>query len=97
MARRKSPYGAWKRIQLKYREHDPRYAGLEDLLQGIPVGARNTRLLDLLFANLAAKGVAMPPSAPLPQSSKPSQNAQHPGHDDTFSNGATALLTQNWD
>lgn len=95
MARRKSPYGDWKRIQLKYREHDPRYAGLDDLIQRLPAGDKHASLLDILFAGLAAKGI--PVRSPNPVPLTPIVQANPDKSEAEYSRGAVSILTQSWE
>lgn len=97
MARRKSPYGNWKRIQLKYREHDPRYAGLDELIQSLPAGERSSRLLELIFVGLSAQTqrVLTSPAASLSPSANDTPAVVQASA--LYSEGAASIFAQEWD
>lgn len=52
MPRQKSPHGRMRQILLRYREADPRYAAIAEVLQSVPDGEKNAFLLNALIRGL---------------------------------------------
>lgn len=96
MARQKSPHGEIKRVQLRYRENDPRYAGLIEMIQSIPERDRNTRLLDALVAGLSSELKAGGPASPavgIPTIEQPDPVQEVPRE---HSSGFASMVGHDW-
>jgi hypothetical protein len=87
---------------MRFREDDPRYAGLFECIQALQPGLKNKRLLEIVLHGLLSKAapvLAQPgsmsvqhPTAPRTIDTKPSDPPDRP-----IGRGAQTILTQSWD